>query len=44
MASSPPTAKRISSGEAIGLKLLQSVREIEVVRAALACSRGLTLR
>ena len=34
MASHTPTSKRISSGEALGLKLLQSVREMKAGQAA----------
>ncbi len=34
MPSRIPTAKRVSSGEALGLKLLQSVREMKANQAA----------
>lgn len=34
MASRTPTPKRMSSGEALGLKLLQSVREMKADQAA----------
>lgn len=34
MANPAPVAKRISSGEALGLKLLQSVREMKAGQAA----------
>jgi len=34
MASRTPTTKRVSSGEALGLKLLQSVREMKAAHAA----------
>lgn len=34
MPSSPPTSTRVSSGEALGLKLLQSVREMKTGQSA----------